>query len=238
MSVDRPPRQGMLRHLGHRGCLRLPVPFDVAGILHEVDALPADTWGLAGRDPLVLAEVQSFFAIGHPRGPRPIPPQDRAVLARLPILHRLLRQQLPAEPRRAIVARQAAGGLIPLHRDTPRNFRGTLRLSIQLDADGTQAFFCDGLSYGLAPGEVWAIDNLRTHGILNTGRRPRTSLIVDLWPSPELERLLTAGEAGFGRADPSGHAQLVRLTRQRCGGPGHRLQRLGWEVSKRLRRRG
>lgn len=238
MSVERPPRQGVLRQLGHRGCLRLPMTVDASGILAELAAISPDAWGLAGRDPLVLADVASFFAIGHPRGARPMPSECSAVLEQLPLLRRLLRQQLPGEPRRAIVARQAAGGLIPLHRDTPRNFRGTVRLSIQLDADGPQAFFCDGLSYVLAPGEVWAIDNLRTHGILNAGRRPRLSVIVDLWPSSELELLLAAGEAGLGQADRSGHAQLVRLTRQRCGGLAQRLQRLGWEVRKLLRRRG
>jgi hypothetical protein len=236
VSEAGPPRQGVLRQLGLRGCVRLPLAFDVCGLRRELEALPAATWSGAGRDPLILSSVQSFFAIGRPRGRAAKASAEPFGLAALPVLHRLLTQHLPGLPSRAIVARQRSGGLIPLHRDTPRHFRGTVRLSIQVDADGRQPFYCEGLRYDLGVGEVWAIDNLQPHGILNVGRWSRITVIVDLPPSPALEALLLAGEAGEGQKDPSGHAQLRQLTREHCGGPRQRLQRLHWELNKLLSR--
>src|SRR4029077_6602746 len=129
-------------YLGVEGCVRLPIRVDVARLTAELDCLPPDTWGRADRDPVVQASVESFFAIGYPRGPRPVPPDDRPVLAHLPYLRWFLREQITAAPTRAIVARLFSRGLIPTHTDTPRFFRGTVRLSIQVAAEGAQRLYC------------------------------------------------------------------------------------------------
>lgn len=234
MNQPTPPRHGILRQLGHRGCVRVPLQFDVSALRQELEALDPSAWGRAGRDPLVLASVHSFFAIGHPRRRGAQASDDPGLLDSLPVLRRLLTEQLPGYPSRAIVARHLSEKLIPLHRDTPRYFRGSVRLSIQVDADGPQAFYCEELRYDFAVGEVWAIDNLQRHGIFNAGRRPRTTVIVDLAPSPQLEALLAAGNGGLGRQDPEGYSKLRRLTRQQCGGPVQRWQRLRWELKKLL----
>ncbi len=123
------------------------------------------------------------------------------MLAHLPDLRRLLRETFLASPTRAIVARLLPHGLIPIHTDTPRYFRGTVRLSIQVVADGVQRLFCNGLWYDMAPGDVWAIDNLRPHAIHNSGARPRVNVLVDYLPSNELVRSIAAGEPGLGVTD-------------------------------------
>ncbi len=115
VPVDPPPRDGVLRYLGFDGCVRLPITVDAAVLAAELDRLPADAWGQASRDPVVQASVESFFAMGYPRGPRPLPSADRPVLAHLPALRRVLRETIAASPTRAIVARLLPHGLIPIH---------------------------------------------------------------------------------------------------------------------------
>ena len=234
--IDPPPEHGVLRHLGIDDCVRLPLAIDPARIARELAGLPEDAWGRAGRDPVVLASVDSFFVIGHPRGPRPLPPEDREPLARLPYLRHVLRDLVPATPTRAIVARLAPHGLIPIHRDTARLFRHTVRLSFQVSADGAQSLFCGGVSYAQAAGEVWAISNLVPHGLRNAGAAPRINVLADYQPSPELVALLAHGERGLGVRDAAATRTLEELSRERYR--SHRWRGIGWEVFKRLWRRG
>jgi Aspartyl/Asparaginyl beta-hydroxylase len=210
-----PPEHGVLRHLGYEGCVRLPLTVDTNALTRELEGLPGDFWTQADRDPVVQASVESFFAIGHPRGPRPLPPEDRAPLAQLPQLRRLLRETIPATPTRAIVARTRPHGLIPIHTDTPRFFRGTLRLSIQIVSAGPQRLYCGGLWYDMAPGEVWAIDNLQPHGIANAADTPRINALADYAPSEALAGLIAAGEPGLGVRDDAATRAIQAATRER-----------------------
>lgn len=236
VPTDPPPPDGVLRHLGCRGCVRLPLTVDAPSLAAELELLPEEFWKGSGRDPVVQAFVQSFFAIGQPRGPRPLPPIDREVLRHLPLLRRLLRETLEASPTRAIVARLAPDGIVPMHRDTPRFFRGTVRLSITVAADGGQRLFCDGRWYAMAPGELWAIDNLRPHGIHNSGRRPRVNVIADYLPSEALARLIAGGDHGLGVEDPPARRALEARTREHYR--RNRWRSLRYEVFKLLWRRG
>lgn len=235
LPIDPPPEDGVLRHLGIDECVRLPLHVDAARIAAELATLPHDVWGRASRDPVVQASVRSFFAIGHPRGPRPLPPEDRAPLAQLPYLRRVLRELIPATPTRAIVARLEPHGLIPLHRDTKRFFRHTVRVSFQISAHGLQSLFCDGRSYAQQAGEVWAIDNLLPHGVHNTGDEPRINVLADYLPSAELVDLLARGERGRGVRDAQNTATIEALSRERYR--THRWRGIGWEIFKRVWRR-
>ncbi|HJQ83901.1 MAG TPA: aspartyl/asparaginyl beta-hydroxylase domain-containing protein [Candidatus Binatia bacterium] len=235
VPTDPPPPAGVLRHLGIDGCVRLPGAVDAPRLAAELERLPAGAWGPSSRDPVVQASVESFFAIGYPRGPRPLPADDRDVLASLPYLRHLLRDTFAAAPTRAIVARLAAHGLIPIHTDTPRFFRGTVRLSIQVSAGGPQRLFCDGLWYDMAPGEVWAIDNLRPHAIRNAADRERVNVLVDYRPSSALVDLVLAGERGLGVRDEEASTTIRRLTRERYR--RYRWRSVRWELFKLLWRR-
>jgi len=236
VPTEPPPEHGVLRYLGFDDCVRLPVRFDCARLRKELEALDGSEWTKADRDPVVQASVESFFAIGYPRGATPLPPEDRPVLARLPYLRQLLRETFSAEPTRAIVARMVPHGLIPIHTDTPRYFRCTVRLSIQVIADGVQALFCNGRWYDMAPGDVWAIDNLTPHAIYNAGSTPRTNVLVDYVPSDALARLLASGERGLGRVDDAAKRDIEAKTRARYR--KMRWQSLRYEVSKLVSRRG
>jgi len=231
-----PPQEGVLRYLGCDGCVRLPFTVDAERLAAELSRLPAAAWGRANRDPVVQASVESFFAIGYPRGPRPVPPDDRPVLAGLPYLRSVLRERIAATPTRAIVARLLPHGLIPMHTDTPRFFRGTVRLSLQVVADGVQRLCCNGLWYDMAPGEVWAIDNLKPHAIHNSGGRARINVLVDYVPSDELVAAIAAGEHGLGVADAAARAAIESMSRARYR--ANRWRSLRYELFKLLWRRG
>jgi kumamolisin len=183
----------------------------------------------------VQASVESFFAIGFPRGPKPVPPDDRPVMARMPYLRELLRETIPASPKRAIVARTLPKGLIPLHTDTPRFFRSTVRLSIQAVAEGVQRLYCNGLWYDMAVGEVWALDNLKPHAIHNSGARPRINVLVDYTPSNELLALLARGEEGLGVVDAAATKAIKAMSRERYR--KNRWKSLRYELFKLVWRR-
>jgi len=236
VPADPPPHDGVLRYLGIEGCVRLPIRVNHVQLAAELDHLPADAWGQASRDPVVQASVESFFAVGYPRGPRPVPPDDRASLSHLPHLRHFIREVIAASPTRAIVARLAPRGLIPIHTDTPRFFRGTLRLSVQVVAEGTQRLYCNGLWYDMALGEVWAVDNLRPHGIHNSGTHPRINVLVDYLPSNQLATLVSEGEQNLGIRDEAAQHALQSMTRERYR--THRWRALRYEIFKLLWRRG
>jgi hypothetical protein len=122
---------------------------------------------------------------------------------------------VPAPPTRVIVARQEPRGLVPIHTDTPRFFRGTVRLSMQVDAGEPPRLFCNGRWYEMAIGEVWALDNLRPHGIYNPSDRPRVNVIADYRPTAELLQEIAAGECNLGRADAEASAHLQAMSRER-----------------------
>jgi hypothetical protein len=236
VPTDAPPGDGVLRYLGFDGCVRLPLTVDAARLAAEIDRLPAETWGQASRDPVVQASAESFFAIGYPRGPRPVPPDDRPVLAHLPSLRQLLRETIAAAPTRAIVARLLPGGFIPIHTDTPRFFRGTVRLSIQVSAEGVQRLYCNGLWYDMAPGEVWALDNLRPHAISNVGAFPRLNVLVDYVPSVPLVDLIAAGQHDLGVADIAAQEAIESMSRAHYR--KNRWRSARYELFKLLWRRG
>lgn len=235
VTATEPQRDGVLRDLGISGCVRLPLRIDAARIAAELDRLPESAWGLAGRDPVVLASVDSFFAIGYPRGPRPQPADDRAVLDELPALRAALRDLVPATPTRAIVARMRPRSVIPIHTDTRRFFAHTVRLSFQVSSAGAQPLFCDGRHYRLAPGEVWAVDNLLPHGVHNASDAARVNVVADYAPSPALVALLASGDRGLGAEDAGATATLAAMSRARYR--SHRWRGIGWELFKRVWRR-
>jgi hypothetical protein len=217
------------------GCVRLPTRIDAGRLAAELEQLPPDVWKHTDRDPVVQAWVESFFVIGYPRGAKPLPPDDRSELLQLPYLRQLLRTTFPASPTRAIVARLLPHGFIPVHTDTPRYFRSTVRLSLQVDADGIQRLYCGGLWYDMAPGEVWAINNLQPHAIHNTGTRPRLNVLADYAPSDELIRLLAGGDHGLGAADETGQQAIHTLSRTHYR--KNRWLAARYELAKMLRRR-
>jgi len=228
------PAAGVLRHLGLAGCVKLPLRVDAAALATELERLPRAVWSATVRDPVVLADVESFFVVGAPRGTSaPLP--GTGPLATLPALADVLHAVVPAPPVRAIVQRLRAGGMVPLHRDTHRHFARTVRVSICVAAGDAQGLFCDGAWYAMAPGEVWALDNLSRHGVLNDALVPRVNVIADYAPDAALLALLHASEQGRGVRDDAATATLTARSRRHYR--ARRWQSLRYELGKLFRRR-
>jgi len=235
VPTDPPPEEGVLGYLGLDACVRLPMRVDAARLAAEIHRLPQEVWSRAERGPVVFAAVESFFAVGYPRGSKSTAADDRPALAHLPYLREILHEILPS-PMRALVARQSAQGLIPIHTDDRRYFRRTVRLSIQVEADGPQRLYCDGLWYDLGPGEVWALNNLVPHGVKNTSGRGRINVIADFLPSSELVELILNGDHGLGVRGEAARLELEAISRAQYR--KYRWQSIFYGIVKRWRRRG
>ena len=62
--------------------------------------------------------------------------------------------------------------------------------------------YCAGRSYRMLPGEIWALNNSNMHAVWNVSSElPRTHLICDFLPSPELLALLANAERELGVVD-------------------------------------
>jgi hypothetical protein len=236
VPTNPPPEGGVLGYLGLSGCIRLPIRVDADRLAAEIRTLPADVWD-GDRGPVVFATVASFFLIGHPRGSAETRSSvDRPMLANLPYLREVLREIIPARPSRAKVARQAPKGLLAIHTDDRKFFHPTVRISIQVEADGIQRFYSHGKWYPLRPGELWVLDNLNPHGMKNEGATPRISIITDYQPSDALVRLIGEGDHDLGVTDEAAERALEAMTKEQ-------LRKLRWRgilygFEKLWRRRG
>ena len=98
-------------------------------------------------------------------------------------------------------------------------------------------WYSNGLWYDMAPGEVWAIDNLRPHGIYNSGACARINVLVDYVPSNALARLIADGEHGLGVTDEAAQEAIESMTKERYR--KNRWRSIRYELFKLVwRRRG
>jgi len=102
-----------------------------------------------------------------------------------------------------VLARLAPGASIPCHADSGRYLDRIIRLHIAVITNPHVVMFVEGKVYHMQPGEIWAINNSGTHGVLNDDpEHARTHLICDFLPSPALNGLIAAGKSDLGIEDP------------------------------------
>jgi hypothetical protein len=184
------------------GCVRLPLAVDAQRVASEVAALPESLWGTRGGRGGVHDRAEAIFLRGYAPVEKGKPLEDRPPLELLPTIRRLIKETIPATPMRCVLARLAPGANVPAHADTGRYFERTLRLHVAVQTNPRVVMFAEGLSYHMAPGEVWALNNAGVHGVLNDDPAlPRTHLICDFLPSPGLVGLIAQGERELGVAD-------------------------------------
>lgn len=184
-------------------CTRLPVTIDGVRLAAEVDALPQDLWGNRGGRGGVHDRADAIFLRGYAPADGSKPLEDRPPLALLPSVRQLIGQTIPAQPMRCVLARLAPGASIPSHADSGRYFERTIRLHVAVTTNPRVVMFVEGRCYHMRPGEVWALNNSGTHGVLNDDLdHARTHLICDFLPSPALLRLIAAGDPNLGVEDP------------------------------------
>jgi hypothetical protein len=186
------------------GCVRLPLGVDARRLLDEVSLLPADVWGSTGGRVGVHRAAEALFLRGHAPAEGDLPVTDRPALTRLPYVRSIITELLAAEPLRCLLARLPARAVIAPHVDRPPYFSKTLRVHIPVETNESVYMVADGLSYRMAPGEVWVLNNSGPHAVWNAHpSRARTHLICDFLPNPALLRLLARGERGLGIRRPA-----------------------------------
>ena len=90
---------------------------------------------------------------------------------------------------RMILVRLPAGGTVEPHRDLGRSFNVSHRLHIPVVTNDGVRFTVGGETCSLGVGEMWEINNLRPHAVVNEGEGARVHLIFD-WYNPDEEEAL------------------------------------------------
>ncbi|MFZ2509366.1 MAG: aspartyl/asparaginyl beta-hydroxylase domain-containing protein [Steroidobacteraceae bacterium] len=184
-------------------CVRLPTRVDGVRLAAEVNALPQDVWGCRSGRGGVHDRADAIFLRGYAPAEGRKPLEDRPPLALLPTVRQLISQMIPAPPMRCVLARLAPGANIPCHADAGRYLDRTIRLHVAVITNPRVVMMVEGKRYHMLPGEVWALNNSGTHGVLNDDPvHARTHLICDFLPAPELIQLIAAGDPDLGVEDP------------------------------------
>jgi hypothetical protein len=192
------------------GCVRLGLIADAHRLQSEIAALPATVWGGTDGRVGVHQAAEALFLRGYAPAEGEKPIEDRSVLEQLPYARSVI-GNVPAPPLRAVLARLPAGGVIRRHRDQGEYFAKTLRLHIPVETNDEVWMLCAGMAYRMRPGEIWVLNNIAHHAVLN--RHPalsRTHLICDFLPSPQLLRLVSAGDHGLGEPVTAELADTLR----------------------------
>jgi hypothetical protein len=190
-------------------CLRLGLRVDSERLAAEVEALGPEVWGTTGGRVGVHSAAEALFLRGHAPAAGDLPIADREVLQRFPYA-RVVMGLLQASPLRCLLARLPPGRSIAAHVDRAPYFSKSIRIHVPVTTHERSFMYCDGMSYVMRTGEVWALNNTTRHGVWNAdATRERTHMICDFLLSPELERLLAGGERGLGVIDPEVQRQLA-----------------------------
>jgi hypothetical protein len=84
---------------------------------------------------------------------------------------------------RAVAAKLAAGGNITPHIDSLESFAHGHRIHIPITTNNLVRFMIDGRPYRFGIGNVYEINNLVTHSVMNAGKEDRISFIFDYVPA-------------------------------------------------------
>lgn len=179
-------------------CLRLPLQVDAERLAAEVAALGDGVWGDTGGRVGVHSAAEALFLRGHAPAAGDLPIEDRPVLDRLPYAREVM-GMLRAPPLRCLLARLHGGRSIVAHVDRAPYFSKSIRIHVPVTTHERSIMFCDGLSYIMRAGEVWALNNSTHHGVWNADPgRERTHMICDFLLTPDLQQLLAAGDRTLG----------------------------------------
>jgi hypothetical protein len=196
------PGQPLLdKHRLVAGCVRLALGCDAQRLRDEVASLPEHYWGSQGGRVGVHAVAQAVFLRGHAPAEGNLPIEEREALRYLPGVSELINATIPAPPQRCLLAILPAGAVIAPHIDqVAPYFSQTLRVHVPIATNEQVWMYCDGMSYQMAAGEVWVLNNSALHGVWNaSATKSRLHLICDYLPTPALLDLIAGGDANLGR---------------------------------------
>lgn len=193
----------LAKHALIGSCQRLPISFDAIRLVSEFHTIDASLWGSRGGRVGVHVQAEAIFLRGYAPREGDMPIVDRDVTAALPFTMQLIRQLLKAQPMRCLFAKILPNGEVPIHTDNGEYFEKTIRIHIPIVTNTQAVMIAGGQSFHMRVGEVWALNNSGTHGVLNQHETlARTHLICDYLPSDNLLSLLARGERNLGVTVP------------------------------------
>jgi hypothetical protein len=193
-------------------CVRLPVTVDAERLRAEVAALPASAWGSSGGRVGVHRQAEALFLRGYAPAAGDLPVGDRPVLIHLPYARELVHEAIGERPLRCLLARLPAGAWIAPHVDQGAYFAKTVRVHVPVETHDRAYMQCDGETFVMQPGQVWALNNSALHAVWNAhDSLVRTHLICDYVATPRLLELLAGAERGLGGTVPEVDAFFASL---------------------------
>ncbi len=196
-------------------CVKLPLSFDAERLLAEIRSIPGELWG-ERRDPMIHGNVDAVFVKGYAPIERE-PDEERPILAQLPYFRSLIYTLIPGTPAKCVVASLKPNARVLMHRDgheveDPLHlyFRDTLRVHLPVTTNSKVTFFCNGEFFHMPTGEVWAVNNLADHAVINDDPiSERTHVILDVHPIQETVKLVNRGDRTLGRKDREALARIM-----------------------------
>jgi Aspartyl/Asparaginyl beta-hydroxylase len=181
------------------GCARLPVRFDAARLQQEIGGLAESCWGTTAGRVGVHRRADAIFLRGFAPAEGNKPIEDREVFTQLPYAQFIIRELIPAQAFRCLIARLPAGASIAPHIDQAPYFAKTVRLHFPIKTHDAAWMTAASLTYRMQAGEVWALNNSGPHAVWNADpTRSRTHMICDFEPSTALIELLARSERHLG----------------------------------------
>ena len=194
------------------GCIRLPFAVDAERLRAEVNALPAALWGTTAGRVGVHSAADALFLRGFAPAEGWKPIDDRPPLEQLPYVQQIIRDLIPAEPQRCLIARLPGGATIRPHMDQAPYFSKTIRIHVPIETHDKVWMLSSGLAYTMKAGEIWALNNSATHAVWNADRHAaRTHMICDFLPSSALLSMLARGERDLGQRIPEVEAHFEAM---------------------------
>ncbi|MEO8811151.1 MAG: sulfotransferase [Rhodanobacter sp.] len=175
--------------------VQLPLQFDAARLLSEVEALDPGHWRehpqkFPGNFALPLIAVggdPQSDAIAGPMRPTPL-------LAQCPYLMQVL-GRLGAVWGRTRLMKLSGHAEVTPHADINYYWRERVRVHVPIATRPTVRFICGEAEVNMAAGESWIFDTWRTHQVVNAAEDERIHLVADTIGSDHFADLVRRGRA-------------------------------------------
>ncbi len=115
------------------------------------------------------------------------PGWDRLSAQALPVMHDIIGRYYPPGGTivRAMAAKLLAGCKIRPHRDSHPSFHHGHRIHVPITTNPRVRFMIDGRPYHLEVGQIYELNNQKTHSVMNKGKEDRITFIFDYIPPNE-----------------------------------------------------
>jgi hypothetical protein len=200
-----------------QSCRQLPLRVDAQCLQREVRSLPGELWA-HNRAP-VHRETRALFLKGHPPLLRIPDDSDRPALNQCPYIRQLLYELIPGRPGKCLLAALRPQGIVYPHRDTANAyFRGSLRIHVPVFTNTRVALFNNGCFFRMREGEVWTINNLVPHAVINDHPDlARVHLIFDVFPEQAALALIASAAEAVGEHNGAMFRRLQSTARASRG---------------------